>query len=75
MCDMVRAFVREVSDVHRIEDVRTCDIELLKKLLVRTLGPDVNVANVQHDTVIDFEAKRVGLGTAGPQIQLRGNAA
>jgi phosphosulfolactate synthase len=58
-----------------IEDVRTCDIELLKKLLVRTLGPDVNVANVRHDTVIDFEATRVGLGTAGPQIQLRGNAA
>ena len=50
-----------------IEDVRTCDIELLKKLLVAALGPDVNVANVAADTVIDFEATRVGLGTAGPK--------
>jgi phosphosulfolactate synthase len=50
-----------------IPDVRTCDIELLKKLLVSALGPDVNVANVSHDSVIDFEATRVGLGTAGPR--------
>jgi hypothetical protein len=28
----------------------------------------VNVANVSPDTVIDFEATRVGLGAAGPQI-------
>jgi phosphosulfolactate synthase len=50
-----------------IPDVRTCDIELLKKLLVAALGPDVNVANVMPDTVIDFESTRVGLGAAGPQ--------
>jgi phosphosulfolactate synthase len=49
-----------------IPDVRTCDIEVLKKLLVATLGPDVNVANVTPDTIIDFEATRVGLGAAGP---------
>jgi phosphosulfolactate synthase len=49
-----------------IADVRTCDVELLKKLLVVALGPDVNVANVSFDTVIDFEATRVGLGAAGP---------
>jgi phosphosulfolactate synthase len=49
-----------------IADVRTCDIEVLKKLLVKALGPDVNVANVTPDTVIDFEATRTGLGAAGP---------
>ncbi len=44
---------------------RICDIEALKKLLVGTFGPDVNVANVSPDTVIDFEATRTGLGVAG----------
>ena len=58
-----------------IPDVRTCDIELLKKLLVAALGPDVNVANVAPDTVIDFEATRVGLGAAGPQNLVHGERA
>jgi phosphosulfolactate synthase len=49
-----------------IPDVRTCDIEALKKLLVLEFGPDVNVANVDPDTVLDFEATRTGLGVAGP---------
>jgi phosphosulfolactate synthase len=49
-----------------IPDVRTCDIEALKKLLVLEFGPDVNVANVAPDTVLDFEATRTGLGVAGP---------
>ena len=49
-----------------IADVRACDVEVLKKLLVNALGPDVNVANVTPDTIIDFEATRVGLGVAGP---------
>lgn len=49
-----------------IAEVRTCDIEALKKLLVVTFGPDVNVANVTPDTVLDFEATRTGLGVAGP---------
>ncbi|MFG1357489.1 phosphosulfolactate synthase [Xanthobacter pseudotagetidis] len=49
-----------------IKDVRTCDIEALKKLLVRRFGSDVNVANVAPDTVLDFEATRQGLGVAGP---------
>lgn len=49
-----------------IPGVRSCDIEALKKLLVGTFGPDVNVANVSPDTVIDFEATRTGLGVAGP---------
>jgi phosphosulfolactate synthase len=49
-----------------IPGVHTCDIESLKKILVGTFGPDVNVANVSPDTVIDFEATRTGLGVAGP---------
>jgi len=49
-----------------IPGVRHCDIEVLKKLLVQEFGPDVNVANVVPDTVLDFEATRTGLGVAGP---------
>jgi phosphosulfolactate synthase len=49
-----------------IPDVRACDIEALKKFLVGEFGPDVNVANVLPDTVLDFEATRRGLGVAGP---------
>lgn len=49
-----------------IADVRTCDIEAMKKFLIEEFGPDVNVANVSPETVIDFEATRRGLGVAGP---------
>jgi phosphosulfolactate synthase len=49
-----------------IPDVRSCDIEVLRKLLVAEFGPDVNIANVQVDEVLDLEATRNGLGTAGP---------
>lgn len=49
-----------------IDGVRSCDIETMKKKLIATLGPDVNLANVAPTTLIDTEASRVGLGTAGP---------
>jgi len=49
-----------------IADVRSCDIELMKKTLIAVLGPDVNLANVSATSLIDTEAARVGLGTAGP---------
>jgi phosphosulfolactate synthase len=49
-----------------IPGVRSCDIEVLKKLLVTEFGPDVNIANVSFDTVLDLEATRNGLGVAGP---------
>ena len=49
-----------------IPEVRSCDIEAVKKLLVGAFGPDVNIANLSPDTVIDFEATRTGLGVAGP---------
>jgi len=49
-----------------ISDVRSCDIEDIKKALIAALGPDVNLANVAASSIIDTEAPRVGLGTAGP---------
>jgi len=49
-----------------ISDVRSCDIEDMKKALVQALGPDVNLANVPPASIIDTEATRTGLGTAGP---------
>ena len=49
-----------------ISDVRSCDIEDMKKALVNALGPDVNLANVAPSSIIDTEATRTGLGTAGP---------
>jgi phosphosulfolactate synthase len=49
-----------------IDGVHGCDIESMKRQLVVALGPDVNLANVAPATIIDTEATRVGLGTAGP---------
>jgi phosphosulfolactate synthase len=49
-----------------ISDVRSCDIEDMKRALVIELGSDVNLANVPPSSIIDTEATRTGLGTAGP---------
>lgn len=49
-----------------IADVRSCDVEDLKKAVLHAFGPDANIANVGVTTVMDTEAARVGLGTAGP---------
>jgi phosphosulfolactate synthase len=49
-----------------ISGTRSCDIEDLKKKLVIELGPDVNLANVPPLSIVDTEATRTGLGTAGP---------
>jgi phosphosulfolactate synthase len=49
-----------------ISEVRSCDIEDMKKALVHALGPDVNLANVPPLSIVDTEATRTGLGTAGP---------
>jgi phosphosulfolactate synthase len=38
----------------------------MKKSLIRAFGPDVNLANVSPASIIDTEATRTGLGTAGP---------
>lgn len=49
-----------------IGNVRSCDIEDMKKALINAFGPDVNLANVPVASIIDTEATRTGLGTAGP---------
>jgi phosphosulfolactate synthase len=54
-----------------IPDVRKCDVEALKKLLIEELGPDVNLANVMPEELIDLETTRVGLGVAGPPKKRR----
>ena len=48
-----------------ISDVRSCDIEDMKKALVNAIGPDVNLANLPPAAIVDTEATRTGLGTAG----------
>lgn len=42
------------------------DLYELKKMLVATLGPDVNLANVMPDQVFETEALRCGLSVPGP---------
>jgi phosphosulfolactate synthase len=49
-----------------ISGVHSCDIESMKRELFAALGPDLNLANVAPTSIIDTEATRVGLGTAGP---------
>lgn len=49
-----------------ITGVRSCDVEEMKKTVLREFGPDANIANVDVRGIFDTEALRVGLGTAGP---------
>jgi len=51
-----------------ISGVRSCDIEDMKKIVLAEFGPDVNLANIGVTTILDTEALRVGLGTAGPLL-------
>lgn len=43
------------------------DVFELQKAFVLEFGPDVNIANVQPDTVIGLEALRCGLSVVGPE--------
>jgi phosphosulfolactate synthase len=54
-----------------IPDVRKCDVEVLKKLLIEELGPAVNLANVLPEDLLDLETTRMGLGVAGPPKRRR----
>jgi phosphosulfolactate synthase len=49
-----------------IAGVRDCDIEDMKKIVFAEFGVDANLANIDVTTILDTEALRVGLGTAGP---------
>lgn len=43
--------------------------EDMKKFLVREFGPDVNLANVMPQDLLETEALRVGLGVVGPNLR------
>lgn len=47
-------------------------VEDMKKFLVSEFGPDVNLANVAPQDILETEALRVGLGVVGPQPPARG---
>jgi len=49
-----------------ISGVCDCDVEDLKKLLIKQYGANVNLANVDPDALLDLEAERIGLGVGGP---------
>ncbi len=49
-----------------ISGVSLSAVEDMKKFLVAEFGPDVNIANVLPQDVLETEALRVGLGVVGP---------
>jgi phosphosulfolactate synthase len=49
-----------------IPGTRSADVYQLKVFLVRTFGPDVNLANVLPEQILETEALRVGLSVTGP---------
>lgn len=54
-----------------ISDVTLAAVEDMKKFLVAEFGPDVNLANVLPQDILETEALRVGLGVVGPKPQRR----
>jgi phosphosulfolactate synthase (CoM biosynthesis protein A) len=44
----------------------------LKKMLIATFGPNVNLGNIMPDEIIDTETMRVGLGVVQPTEPLHG---
>ena len=50
-----------------ISGVTLSAVSDLKKLLVAELGPDVNLANLKAEDLIETESLRVGLGVVGPK--------
>lgn len=47
------------------------DIHDLKKWLISEFGPDVNLANIMPDDILETEALRVGLSVMGPRPSIR----
>lgn len=56
-----------------IPGVTLSSVEDMKKFLVAEFGPDVNLANVMPQDILETEALRVGLGVVGPKVS-RGKA-
>jgi phosphosulfolactate synthase len=52
-----------------IHGVTLSAVEDMKKFLVAEFGPDVNIANVVPQDIMETEALRVGLGVVGPNVQ------
>ena len=52
-----------------IKGVTLSAVEDMKKFLVAEFGPDVNIANVVPQDVVETEALRVGLGVVGPTFR------
>lgn len=52
-----------------IKGVTLSDVNELTKFFVREFGPDVNIANVLPDEIMETEALRVGLGVVGPSVR------
>lgn len=48
-----------------IPNVRTCDIHEMTVHLIKTFGPEVNIANVMPDWVFELETLRTGMGVLG----------
>lgn len=55
-----------------ITGVTLSAVEDMKKFLVAEFGPDVNVANVVPQDILETEALRVGLGVVGPTSRSAG---
>ncbi len=55
---------------HWIPETRNTDVYKLKCFLVKTFGPDVNLANVMPDMVWETEALRCGLSVPGPPAEM-----
>ncbi len=51
-----------------ITGVTLSAVEDMKKFLVAEFGPDVNLANVMPQDILETEALRVGLGVVGPDV-------
>lgn len=55
-----------------ITGVTLSAVEDMKKFLVSEFGPDVNLANVTAQDIMETEALRVGLGVVGPKVKTAG---
>ncbi len=52
-----------------ISGVTLSAVEDMKKFLVSEFGPDVSIANLLPQDIIETEALRVGLGVVGPKAK------
>lgn len=54
-----------------VQGCALCDVYQLKKLLIMEFGPNINLANVMPDDVLETEALRLGLSVVGPALTER----